>query len=182
MDELAELRHRVALLEAEAAVRRLLARYLYLCDVPLPEPGLTDDERAEAIGSLFAEDGIWQGVGGAHGAQFGEHRGPSGVAAHMRRFFAEARPRQVFNTHYLTSEQIYDVGEDHAEGTWVQFQPWVHDDGSTLIRSSRLRVTFRRTDAGWKIARYRTENLFIGDLPSGWAQTLIGNSVLMSVE
>ncbi|WP_246465395.1 nuclear transport factor 2 family protein [Novosphingobium jiangmenense] len=182
MDELANLQRRVALLEAEAAVRRLLARYLFLCDVPLPEPGMDADQRAEAIGRLFADDGVWQGVGGAHGAQFGEHRGPAKIAAHMRRFFAAATPRQIFNTHYLTSEQIYDLREDHAEGTWVQFQPWVHDDGSALIRSSRLRVTFRRTDGGWKIARYRTENLFIGALPDGWAHTLIGNSVLMAVE
>ena len=62
----------------------------------------------------------------------------------------------------------------------MQFQPWIYDDGSSLIRSSRLHVKFRKTAAGWRIANYRTENLFIGKLPDNWAQTLIQTSVLMT--
>jgi hypothetical protein len=41
-------------------------------------------------------------------------------------------------------------------------------------------VKFRKTAAGWRIANYRTENLFIGKLPDNWAQTLIQTSVLMA--
>lgn len=173
------LQERVAHLEAEAAARRLLARYMFLCDSPLPEAGLAPEDRAAAIGALFTEDAIWQGVGGAHGAQFGQHRGPAEIAAHMGKFYAAANPKQIFNTHYLTSEQLRATSADSAEGQWVQFQPWVYDDGSSLIRSSRLHVTFRNTQDGWRIASYRTENLFIGKLPDHWAHTLIASSVLM---
>lgn len=177
---LAALQDRIARLEAEAAARRLLARYMFLCDSPLPEAGMAPEDRADAIGALFTEDALWQGVGGAHGAQFGAHRGPAEIAAHMRKFYAAENPRQIFNTHYLTAEQLIATSADTAEGNWVQFQPWVYDDGSSLIRSSRLHVQFRKTEAGWRIAHYRTENLFIGKLPDNWAQTLIGSSVLMA--
>lgn len=177
---IALLQERVALLEAEAGARRAIARYMFLCDSPLPEPGLSVEQRAKAIGAMFTDDAIWEGVGGAHGAQFGRHHGPDEVAAHMLKFYSVSDPAQIFNTHYLTAEQLWATGADTAEGNWVQFQPWVYDDGSSLIRSSRLHVKFRKTEAGWKIAHYRTENLFIGKLPDNWAQTLIQSSVLMA--
>jgi hypothetical protein len=98
----------------------------------------------------------------------------------MGKFYAASNPRQIFNTHYLTAEQLEATSADSAAGCWVQFQPWIYDDGTSLIRSSRLHVTFRNTAQGWKIASYRTENLFIGDLPANWAHTLITQSVLMA--
>lgn len=176
---LAQLQREVAALRAEAEARRLLGRYMFLCDTPLPEGEMTAEARAAAIGDLFAEDAIWEGVGGAHGAQFGRHIGPAGIAAHMTRFYAARDPRQVFNTHYVCSEQVWAT-EDGAEGNWVQFQPWIHDDGASILRSSRLHVSFRPTGSGWKIARYRTENLFIADLPDNWTKSLIAQSVLMA--
>lgn len=98
----------------------------------------------------------------------------------MGKFYAAENPKQIFNTHYLTSEQLAAISADEAEGHWVQFQPWIYDDGSSLIRSSRLHVKFRKTEAGWKISSYRTENLFIGKLPDNWAQTQIEQSMLMA--
>ncbi len=178
-DMIAELRRDVETLKAEAEARRLLGRYMFLCDVPNPEYGMQPEKRAAAIGGLFAEDGIWEGVGGTHGAQFGRHVGPAGVAAHMGRFYAATDPRQVFNTHYVCTEQVRATPEG-AEGRWVQFQPWIDDRGESVIRSSRLHVKFRKTDKGWKIARYRTENLFIGDLPANWTKSRIEEAVLMA--
>lgn len=176
----AQLAQDVAGLKAQAAARRVLARYMFLCDSPLPEASMPLEARAQAIGDLFTPDAIWEGVGGAHGKQFGQHHGPAEIAAHMGRFYAAENPRQIFNTHYLCSEQLWSDSPDTAEGQWVQFQPWIYDDGSSLIRSSRLHVRFRETDKGWKIAHYRTENLFIGTLPDNWAQTMITQSVLMA--
>jgi hypothetical protein len=69
---------------------------------------------------------------------------------------------------------------DDAEGTWVQFQPWVFDDGTSMLRSSRLHVRFRGTEKGWRIAHYRTENLFIADLPDGWAKSMISGAELFA--
>jgi hypothetical protein len=60
---IAELQQQVAFLQAEAEARRLLARYMFLCDSPLPEAGMPAEARADAIGALFTEDAIWQGVG-----------------------------------------------------------------------------------------------------------------------
>jgi hypothetical protein len=174
-----QLTEEVRQLRAEAEARRLLARYMFLCDSPLPEPGLTQEERAQEVGALFTDDAIWEGVGGTHGAQFGQHLGPDAIAAHMTRFYTASNPRQIFNTHYLCSEQLWATPEG-AEGKWVQFQPWIYDDGHSLLRSSRLHVRFRPTDAGWRISRYRTENLFVAPLPDQWWQSHLEQSVLMS--
>lgn len=165
-------------LRAVDEARRLLGRYMFLCDIPLAITGVTDERRAAEIGALFTSDGVWEGVGGPHGTQFGMQRGPDQIAAFMFEFFAGARPHKVFNTHYLCSEQLWSEESGSAEGCWVQFQPWVFEDGRSLLRSSRLHVRFRATGAGWRIARYRTENLFISNLPDNWAQSLLAQSHL----
>ena len=168
----------VAVLRAESAARKLLGRYMFLCDAPLPEYRMSDTRRADAVGALFAEDAIWEGVGGAHGAQFGRKVGPAAIAEHMSAFFGVGNPRLVFNTHYLSTECLVATATT-AEGTWVQFQPWIYEDGTSLLRSSRLHVQFRDTESGWRIAHYRTESLFIADLPEGWTRSLISQSVLL---
>lgn len=168
----------VAVLRAESAARKLLGRYMFLCDAPLPEYRMSDGRRADAIGGLFTEDAVWEGVGGAHGAQFGRKIGPAAIAEHMSAFFGVENPRLVFNTHYLSTECLVATPTT-AEGTWVQFQPWIYEDGTSLLRSSRLHVQSRDTESGWRIAHYRTESLFIADLPEGWTKSLISQSVLL---
>ena len=177
-EQLAALSREVGRLRAIDEARRLLGRYMFLCDIPLALDGMSDKRRAAEIGSLFTEDGLWEGVGGPHGQQFGAQRGPDEIAAFMLEFFAGARPHKVFNTHYLCSEQLWSDENGTAEGCWVQFQPWVFEDGHSLLRSSRLHVRFRETPAGWRIAHYRTENLFISELPNEWAQSLLAHSHL----
>jgi hypothetical protein len=174
---LTELTEQLRVLQAESAARRLLGRYMFLCDAPMPTHEMSERERAQAIGELFTEDAVWEGVGAAHSARFGRKVGPHAIADHMAEFFT-ASPKLTFNTHYLCSECL-TATQSAAEGTWVQFQPWVHDDGRSVLRSSRLHVAFRLTAQGWRIARYRTENLFIADLPADWASSLITTSVLM---
>lgn len=176
----AEMRRELDLLKAEAAVRNLLGRYMFLCDMPSPAVNMSTQERVAEIGHLFTADGVWEGVGSTHGARFGRHVGPTEIAAHMEKFYA-AVPQQVFNTHYVCTEQVRATTPDSAEGQWVQFQPWINEHRESLLRSSRLHVKFRLTDRGWKIAHYRTENLFIADLPPGWTTSLISESVLMRV-
>lgn len=178
-DVLAELRRDVAVLKAEAEARRVLGRYMFLCDVPLPEPAIAANERARAIGELFCEDAVWEGVGGTHGAQFGRHEGREAITSHFERFYSARDPKQVFNTHYLCTEHVRATA-DGAEGRWVQFQPWVDDSGASLLRSSRLHVLFRQISGEMKIVRYRTENLFVAPLPAGWASQLLAASVLFT--
>lgn len=174
---LVALQAEVALLRAEAEIRRLVGRYMFLCDAPLAEPGMSDDARGAAIAALYTEDGVWEGVGAAHGTQFGRMVGRAEIAAFFANFYRRA-PRQVFNTHYLCSEQIFP-GEDAAEGRWVQFQPWVFENGEAMLRSSRLQIRFLRTAEGWRIGRYRTENLFVAPLAASWPSSLIEQSTLL---
>jgi hypothetical protein len=176
---LSALTEEVAVLRAESEARQLLGRYMFLCDAPLPDVRMSEAQRAKAIGELFSDDAVWEGVGGTHGAQFGSKVGPAAIAAHMAGFFGVRDPALTFNTHYLCTERL-SATSGSAEGAWVQFQPWVFDDGTSMLRSSRLHVRFRDTEKGWRIAHYRTENLFIADLPEGWAKSMISSAELFA--
>lgn len=179
--ELQGLITRIETLEAEAEIRRLQARYMFLCDTPLPEHGVKDDvERIDRIMALYAEDAIWEGVGDYYDNQFGRLEGAAAIRCHFENFWGQKRdPELLFNVHYLTSEQIH-VDGDTAEGQWVHCQPWIFSDGSSLLRSSRLNNAFRREpDGRWKITRTRTENVFVAPLEEGWATDVAKTSVVM---
>lgn len=176
-DALNALAGELALLKAEAEARRVIGAYMQLCDIPVPTQEMDNDRRCAEIADLFTQDAVWEGIGGAHGAQFGRQTGREAIRLHMLRFFTEQDPRLVFNTHYLCSERLQATATG-VTGHWVQFQPWVRSDGSSLLRSSRLQVTFRHERHRLKMAHYRTESLFIADLPTGWAATLLSHSLL----
>jgi ketosteroid isomerase-like protein len=181
-DKLEALERRVDVLEAEAEIRRIQARYMFLCDTPCPEYGVTDDaQRIDLILDLYSEDAVWEGVGGYYDGQFGRAEGKDQIQAHFERFWGEKQdPALVLNAHYLTSEQIH-VSGDIAEGQWIHMQPWLHADGTGLLRSSRLNNAFRRGDDGrWLITRTRTENVLIAPLPKQFASDYATSSVLMS--
>ena len=63
-DLIADLHRRVETLEAEAEIRRVQARYMFLCDTPFPGfPPAGDTGRIDQIMELYAEDAVWEGVG-----------------------------------------------------------------------------------------------------------------------
>ncbi|WP_138466009.1 nuclear transport factor 2 family protein [Poseidonocella sp. HB161398] len=180
---IAALTARVAILEAEAEVRRVQARYMFLCDTPLPEYGVGDDaERIDRIMELFAEEAVWEGVGEYYDSQFGRAEGKAAVRRHFEGFWGQKQdPALILNCHYLTSEQIH-VAPDGltAEGQWVHMQPWLFSDGKALLRSSRLNNGFRKcADGVWRFTRNRTENVFVAPLPATWASDYPSASVLM---
>lgn len=71
---------RVAILDAEAAVRRVEARCMFLCDTPCPEFGVEDDaERIDRIMELFAPEAVWEGVGEHHDGRLGKAEGRDAV-------------------------------------------------------------------------------------------------------
>lgn len=179
--DLAQLIQRVETLEAEAAVRRVQARYMMLCDTPCPEPGVRNPaERIDRIMELYTEDAIWEGVGEYYDGQFGRAEGQQAIREHFERFWGErSDPMLVLNAHYLTSEQI-EVAGDEATGLWIHMQPWLFSDGHGLIRSSRLNNAFRRVDGTWRISRTRTENVFVAPLPVNFASDFPSASVLLS--
>ncbi|MEU7817679.1 nuclear transport factor 2 family protein [Pseudonocardia sp. NPDC049154] len=179
-DTIAALARRVEVLEAEADIRRLQARYMWLCDTPLPEFGVTGDEqRIDLIMELYTDDAVWEGVGEYYDGQFGRAEGAAAVRTHFEGFWSRDRdPALVLNAHYLTSEQIH-VDGDTATGQWIHMQPWLFADGTSLLRSSRLNNAFRRVGGRWKISRTRTENVFVAPLPGRWASDHPSGSVLM---
>ncbi|HEX7309393.1 nuclear transport factor 2 family protein [Lentzea sp.] len=176
----ADLARRVTVLEAEADIRRLQARYMFLCDTPCPEFGvLDDDHRIDLIMDLYTADAVWEGVGEYYDGQFGRAEGADAIRAHFQRFWGEKQePELLLNAHYLTSEQIH-VDGDEATGQWIHMQPWLFSDGKSLLRSSRLNNSFRRTGKGWRITRTRTENVFVAPLAPDWASDHPFTSVLM---
>ena len=180
-DQIDALKDRITTLEAEADIRRLQARYMFLCDTPVPEFGVADDrERIDLIMQLYADNAVWEGVGEYYDNQFGRCEGKEAIRAHFEGFWLEKQdPALLLNCHYLTSEQIH-VSGGTAEGQWVHMQPWISSDGKSLLRSSRLNNAFRRDAQGiWKITRTRTENVFVAPLAEGWASDFPSQSYLM---
>ncbi len=179
-DTVAGLVARIETLEAEADIRRLQARYMFLCDTPCPEFGVRDDQhRIDLIVGLYSDDAVWEGVGEYYDGQFGRAQGHAEIRAHFERFWGTKRdPELLLNAHYLTSEQIHVAGSG-ASGQWIHMQPWLFADGSGLLRSSRLNNEFRKVDGVWKITRTRTENVFIAPLPTRFASDHPRASVLM---
>lgn len=180
LQSLAALSKRIEMLEAEADIRRVQARYMFLCDTPCPEPGVESDaQRVERILELYTEDAVWEGVGAYYDNQFGRRVGKAALREHFDAFWGGKRdPALLLNVHYLTSEQIY-VNGDEADGQWVHCQPWIFSDGTSLLRSSRLNNLFRKVDGVWKVSRTRTENVFVAPLRAGWANNVPERSVLM---
>jgi ketosteroid isomerase-like protein len=177
---LAILQEEVRVLRAEADIRRLIARYMFLCDVPLPERDASEAARFREIVDLYTDDAVWEGIGPYYENQFGRSVGRAQITKHFERFFEPREPKMILNCHYLTSEQIH-VSGDTAEGQWVHFQPWIFADGSSVLRSSRLNNAFRCVNSVWKMSRYRTENVFVAPLPAGWATNIPEASRVMHV-
>jgi ketosteroid isomerase-like protein len=177
---IASLVQRIEVLEAEAEIRRLQTRYMFLCDTPIPEFGVRDDEhRIDLIMELYTEDAVWEGVGEYYDNQFGRAEGAAAIRAHFNKFWGQKQdPALLLNAHYLTSEQIH-VDGDEATGQWIHMQPWLFSDGKSLLRSSRLNNAFRKVNGTWKITRTRTENVFVAPLPATFASDYPSTSVLM---
>lgn len=175
-----ELGRRVDVLEAEAEIRRVQSRYMFLCDTPCPEPGVTDDaRRIDLIMELYTADAVWEGVGRYYEGQFGRAEGAQAIREHFERFWGEKQdPALLLNAHYLTSEQIH-VDGDQATGQWIHMQPWLFSDGVARLRSSRLNNAFRREEGRWLITRTRTENVLIAPLPADLLHDVPSTSVLM---
>ncbi|MCG7304460.1 nuclear transport factor 2 family protein [Pseudoglutamicibacter albus] len=180
-ERIAQLEEKVFELTAEQQIRKIQARYMMLCDTPCPDPEVSNDsERIEKIMELYTKDATWEGVGEYYEGQFGLAQGHDEIRAHFGRFWApENSPALCLNAHYLTTERIAVKGNT-AEAHWIHMQPWLYEDGTALLRSSRLFNAFRLEGDEWKITRTRTENVFVAPLPAHFASNYANYSVLMS--
>ncbi|MEM7542290.1 MAG: nuclear transport factor 2 family protein [Pseudomonadota bacterium] len=159
-DELDHLRSRVAALEAESAIRRLVARYMAICDDLTPETDLTE------LASLFASGAVWEGAGDKYRDTFGEHQGRDAIVAFLSSYCS---PQAHFasNVHFLTSESL-QVDGDGARGTWVMLQTPTFSNTESFVLAARLNLGFTFEQGAWRIVRFATTNLFGRPIAGGW--------------
>jgi len=146
------LLQRLETLEGESQVRRLMARYMDLCDVPRAATHVSQ------LAQLFSADAIWEGVGSQTAQTFGQHRGRDAVAAFVAGYLPPSEHFRL-NLHFLTSESIVVDGST-AQGQWIMQQICTCADGRSELFGTRLNIDFRRVDGGWLIAHFRTQRLF----------------------
>ena len=146
------LLQRLQTLEGESQVRRLMARYMDLCDVPRAPT------KVHELAELFCTDAIWEGVGSVTAQTFGQHQGRDAVAAFVGSYLPPSEHFRL-NLHYLTSEQIVVDGST-AQGQWIMQQISTYADGSSELFGTRLNIDFRCVDGVWLIAHFRTQRLF----------------------
>ncbi|MFP3556141.1 nuclear transport factor 2 family protein [Paraburkholderia sp. SIMBA_049] len=148
------LQARIAALEAENAVRKTIARYMALCDVP---SGTLD---GETLAALFTQDAIWEGIGPQYTQKFGHLRGHEAILAMLQRYLPPV-PHFSTNVHFLTSETIAVDGA-RAKGRWIMLQASGYVDARAELIAARLEIDFVPAQDGrnWLIQHFRTERLF----------------------
>lgn len=150
--DMAAVLERLRLLEAENAIRAVMARYMELCDELGPDTPMAE------LGALFTRDAVWAGIGSKYAGAFGSHQGRDAIAAMLGRYRGPP-PHFAMNAHFLCSETIAVEG-DAARGAWMMLQTSTYADGRSDLRSARLRIAFAFEEGTWRISRFETENLF----------------------
>jgi hypothetical protein len=151
-DVLAAYHSRLERLEAQSAIRNVMAQYMSFCD-RLDESTPMDD-----LAALFTRDAVWTGKGSRYQAAFGEHRGRVAIAEMLGRYRGPP-PHFALNAHFLTCEAI-DAAANPAVGKWMMLQVSTYADGTSDLRAARLNVQFAFEHARWRISRFETENIF----------------------
>lgn len=151
ISDISLLEERVRVLEAESAVRHLLSRYMFLCDVPGPAT------RDSALGQLFCQDAVWQGVGSRYAVKFGRVEGRKAIVAMLMSYLPPA-PHFLSNMHFLSGEQI-TVDGFQAKGRWVMQQLSRYESGQSESIIAALSVEFLWEADAWRISSFSTERV-----------------------
>jgi hypothetical protein len=146
----ASLIARLEALEAESAVRGVLARYFQYCDDLGPHTPL------DSLGELFTKEAVWEGKGRYESA-FGRYLGRSAIVDMIGSY---CDPPHFAMTAHFTSSETISVEGPTAVGQWMMLQCSTYHDGRADLRSAALNVNFSREDATWRMSHFRTTNLF----------------------
>ena len=138
-------------LESEAAIRRLVARYFAICD------DLGPDTPFEELGELFTEGALWEGKG-RYAKAFGRYEGRAAIVE-MLRSYCVPIPHFAMTAHFFSSENLSATGASGA-GQWLMLQTTEYAGGTSDFRSARLTMKFARERDVWRIAHFKTENIF----------------------
>ncbi|WP_153101108.1 nuclear transport factor 2 family protein [Paraburkholderia hayleyella] len=159
------LQARISALEAQNAVRKTIARYMALCDVPA---GALE---GESFTALFTHDAVWEGIGPLYSSKFGYLQGHDSIIPMLQRYLPP-KPHFASNVHFLSTEHI-EVDGDTAKGRWIMLQASRYADAKTELIAARLEVDFVPSPHGhrtWLIRHFRTERLFAAPWPVSPAQ------------
>lgn len=138
-------------LESEAAIRRTVARYFQICDHLGPETPFAE------LGELFTRDACWEGKGRYQSA-FGRYNGRADIVA-MIRSYCVPTPHFAMTAHFFSADDIAVEGET-GTGKWMMLQTSTYADDTADLRSACLTMRFEREGGCWRIALFRTENIF----------------------
>lgn len=141
---------RLEVLEAESAVRRVLARYFQYCDDLGPHTPL------DTLGDLFTEDAVWEGKG-RYEAAFGRYLGRAAIVDMIGSY---CTPPHFIMTAHFTSSEFITIDGAIARGEWMMLQCSTYNDGRSDLRSAALSVGFDWQGTAWRIAHFSTTNLF----------------------
>ena len=149
---LAEIERRLRVLEDVEEIKKLKARYCAYAEHHLD---------SEGVGSLFVEDGVWDGGPGRS-----RHRGPSAI----RDFFVRAAQLMPFALHFL-ADPIIEVDGEEAHGTWHLFLSGTFSEGNRAFwTAGRYEDDYVRVDGTWKYRELRVERHFTTPYDEGWAK------------
>ena len=138
--DLAELQERITRLEDIEAIKQLKARYCEICD--------HENYDADAMASLFTEDGIWdgEGVGKAEGREA------------IRELFA-GFPNRVAGAQHIVANPLIEVDGDRAHGVWYLIAAVTDSDGTTASNwpgaAARYHEDYVKENGEWKFRRVR---------------------------
>jgi len=139
--ELEELRSRITRLEDIEAIKQLKARYCEICD--------HDDYDADAMASLFTEDGTWESssVGNAEGREA------------IREMFS-GFPKWITRAQHIVANPLIEVDGDRARGVWYLISAVDQSDGTKSKwpdTAGRYHEDYVKLDGEWKIRHLRAE-------------------------
>jgi SnoaL-like domain len=142
---------RLEALEAESAIRRLVARYFAICDELGPDTPFAE------LGELFTADALWEGRG-RYAKAFGHYEGRAAIVA-MIRSYCLPSPHFAMTGHFFSAEDIV-VESSSARGQWMMLQTSDYADGKSDFRAARLTMRFALENGCWRIAHFLTQNIF----------------------
>lgn len=162
---LQDLEGRIRALEDIEAIKRLKAAYAHAADAKYTadhrkKPQSDIDHHARIQADLFTEDAVWDGR-----PQW-EH------SVGREAFYAVART-SVWSmaTHYFTMPHI-EVDGDVATGIWYLWQTGTMEASDrAMIMSAVTTDEYRRTPAGWRIARTVFTLKYLTPLDVPWSRT-----------
>jgi hypothetical protein len=153
----ANLAERISRLETIEAIQQLKARYCAYCD---------DNYNPEGIGSLFVEDGIWDGE------RFGRYVGREQIKAFFRSISGEI----VFAAHLVLNPIVEVQDADNATGKWRLIMPATfRSAGKNEARwlVSAYDDSFVRVGGTWMFKTLRVHVNFLEPHQGTWASSAV---------